>query len=127
MTRSPLCRKLAGALVATLLVLPVLAADPVPLELVQTIRLSGPVNKRLDHLALDAKRNRLFVANQGNASLDIIDLKAGKLLKSIPGQEEIQGVIYAPGVDRVFATAGKGSCNVYDGDSFKQLKSIKIP
>jgi DNA-binding beta-propeller fold protein YncE len=127
MSRSTVVRKTAIAFVAALLVAPALAADPAPLELAQTIRLSGPVGKRLDNLALDAKRDRLLVANQGNASLDIIDLKQGKLLKSIPDQQEIQGVLYVPGSDRIFATSGKGSCNVFDGESLKLLKSLPVP
>jgi hypothetical protein len=127
MTRSSVVRKTAVLLAGALFLTPALAADPAPLELVQTIRLTGPVGKRLDNLALDGKRDRLLVANQGNASLDIIDLKSGKVLKSIPDQEQIQGVLYVPGVDRVWATLGKGSCNVFDGESYKQLKSLAVP
>ena len=44
------------------------------LELVQTIELKGKAGK-LDHLALDAKRDRLFLANKANDTLDIVDLK----------------------------------------------------
>jgi hypothetical protein len=87
------CRKIVGAFLGVVLMLPALAADPPPLELAQTIKLTGPVGKRLDHLALDAKRDRLYVVNQGNSSLDIVDLKQGKLLKSIPGEDEMQGII----------------------------------
>jgi DNA-binding beta-propeller fold protein YncE len=107
--------------------LPAWAADPPPLELAQTIPLSAPASKRLDHLALDAKRDRLFVANMANASLDVIDLKAGKVLKSIPAQDEIQGIAYIPGVDRVVAALGSGSVNIFDGDSLKMAKTIKLP
>jgi hypothetical protein len=127
MSRSIPVRKTAIAFIGAFLVAPALAADPAPLELAQTIRLNGPVGKRLDNLALDAKRDRLLVANQGNASLDIIDLKQGKLLKSIPDQEQIQGVLYVPGIDRIFATSGKGSCHVFDGESLKLLKSLTVP
>src|SRR5206468_1432538 len=68
----------------------VLFAGPVPahgqsLELVQTIELKGKAGK-LDHLTLDVKRERLFLANTANATLDVVDLKAAKLLKQVPGQ-----------------------------------------
>ena len=69
---------------------PVDAADP-PLERVRTIALKGPVGG-LDHLALDARRGRLFVANTVNGSLDVVDLKAGKLMTQIPGQGRIRGI-----------------------------------
>src|SRR5437899_154136 len=52
------------------------AAEPASLELMGTIVLKGKPGK-LDHLALDAKRERLFVANKVNNTLDVVDLKAG--------------------------------------------------
>src|SRR5438132_349778 len=102
------------------------AADPPPLELVQTIDLKGPSGK-LDHFALDAKRDRLLVANQVNNSLDIVDLKAGKLLKQVPGQDDISGVAYVLDLDRIFVGNGGGVCNVFDGNSYELLKSLPFP
>src|SRR5262245_57846501 len=101
------------------------AADPPALELVQKIPLHGPAGKRLDHMALDAKHDRLFVANMANGSLDVVDLKAGKLVKEIADQPGIQGVAYAADLDRVFAGVGEANrCNVFDGESYRLLKSI---
>jgi DNA-binding beta-propeller fold protein YncE len=96
------------------------------LELVQTIPLQGKAG-RLDHLALDARGLRLFVANLSNASLDVVDLRAGKLLKQIPGQRKIQGVAYVPDLDRIFVGNGDdGVCNVFAGKNYALLKSIKL-
>jgi DNA-binding beta-propeller fold protein YncE len=98
------------------------------LELVQTIPLHGRVGQRLDHMALDARRDRLLVANMGNGTLDVVDLKAGKLLREVPGQRGIQGVAYAPDLDRVYVGLGDGGvCNVFDGESYKLLKSVPFP
>jgi DNA-binding beta-propeller fold protein YncE len=103
------------------------AAEPSALDLVQTIVLKGKSGK-LDHLALDAKRDRLFLANTTNGTLDVVDLKAGKLLKQIPGQSGIQGVAYAADLDRVFVGLGSGGlCNIFDGADYKPLKTIKFP
>jgi DNA-binding beta-propeller fold protein YncE len=103
------------------------AAGQTRLELVQTIPLQGKPG-RLDHLALDARGQRLFVANLSNASLDIVDLRAGKLLKQIPDQRKIQGVAYAPELDRIFVGNGEGNaCNVFDGKDYALVKSIKLP
>jgi DNA-binding beta-propeller fold protein YncE len=102
------------------------AAEPDTLELVQTIPLKGAPG-RLDHLAIDSKHARLFVANLSNNSLDVVDLKAGKLVKQIPGQQKIQGVAYVPDVDRIFVGNGKdGVCNVFDGNNYELLRSIKL-
>jgi DNA-binding beta-propeller fold protein YncE len=102
------------------------AADPPPLEQMQTIQLKGPVGG-LDHLALDTKRSRLFVANTVNGSLDVVDLKAGKLLKQVPGQGRIWGIDYDSGSDRVFVGNGNGGiCNIFEGESYELLKSIAL-
>jgi hypothetical protein len=93
---------------------------------VQTISLKGPAG-RLDHLALDAKHQRLFVANMANASLDVVDLKEGKLIKQIPDQKGIQGIAYAPDLNRIFVGNGEGgACNVFDGENYKLLKSLPL-
>jgi DNA-binding beta-propeller fold protein YncE len=101
------------------------AADP-PLERVRTIALKGPVGG-LDHLAIDAKRGRLFVANTVNGSLDVVDLKAGALLKQVPGQGRIRGIDYSPQADRVFVGNGTGGvCNTFDGENHELIKSVPL-
>ena len=103
-----------------------LAAEPPPLERVATITLKGPVGG-LDHLALDAKRKRLFVANTVNGSLDIVDLKDAMLLKQIPGQARIRGVDYSPELGRIFVGNGTGGiCNVFDATDYRLLKNLPL-
>jgi DNA-binding beta-propeller fold protein YncE len=122
---------LASSLLAALVLAPwgspAPAGEPATLKLVQTIRLKGTPG-RLDHLAIDRKHGRLFVANLSNNSMDIVDLKAGKLLKQIPDQRKIQGIAYAPDLDRVYVGNGVGGeCNVFDGKDYKLLRSLKFP
>jgi hypothetical protein len=120
------CRALATAFGVLVWAASAAAAES-PLKLVQTIPLAGPAG-RLDHLALDAKHGRLFVANMANASLDVVDLKAGKLVKQVPGQKGIQGIAYAPDLDRLFVGVGEdGVCNVFEGQDYKLVKSIPFP
>jgi DNA-binding beta-propeller fold protein YncE len=120
-------RFLGGLSFGLLLLTVAPAAGQTRLELVQTIPLQGKPG-RLDHLALDAKGQRLFVANLSNASLDVVDLRAGNLLKQIPNQRKIQGVAYAPDLDRIYVGNGDdGVCNVFDGKDYALLKSIKLP
>ncbi len=102
------------------------AADEPALEKVQTLALEGPAGG-LDHLALDVKRARLFVANTVNGSLDVVDLKAGRLLKQIPGQGRIRGIAYSPTDDRIFVGNGAGGvCNLFDGGDFALLRSVSL-
>jgi hypothetical protein len=102
------------------------AEEPKTMKLIQTIPLKG-VAGRFDHLAIDRPGERLFVANLSNNSLDIVDLKAGKLVKQIAGQEKAQGVAYAPELGRIYQGNGTdGVCNVFDGTTFEKLHSLKL-
>ncbi len=110
---------LAGLMSAT-------SAPAAGLELVQTIPLKGKAGG-LDHLAIDIEGQRLFVANKPNNTLDIVDLKTGKLLVQKPNQTAIQGIAYAPDLNRIYVGLGtNGLCNVFDGKTYKILKTIKF-
>src|SRR5437764_13085474 len=101
------------------------AAGP-PLVLEAKIPL-GDVSGRIDHLSIDVKRQRLFVAELGNNSLGVIDLAAGKVLRRIEGLSEPQGVAYVPFTDSVFvANAGDGSVRVLRGDDLNPTGRIEL-
>jgi hypothetical protein len=63
----------------------------------------GDVNGRIDHLGIDVKRQRLFVAELGNNSLGVVDLASGKV-RTIAGFREPQGVAYVPFADSIYPT-----------------------
>ena len=100
----------------------VLAADSEALVLVKTIPLKGVAGK-LDHLAVDVRGERLFVANKPNNTLDIVDLKAGKLVRQITDQGKVSGVDYAPDLDIIYVGNGAGFCNAFDGKDYKPVFS----
>ena len=95
-------------------------------ELKQTIPLKG-VDGKLDHLVVDAKGERLFVANKPNNTLDIVDLKTGKLVKQIPDQGKVSGVAYSADLDTIYVGNGAGTCNAFDGKDYKQVFSTPLP
>src|SRR5271170_1099601 len=87
----------------------------------------GEVSGRIDHLGIDVKRQRLFVAELGNNSLGVVDLGAGKVLRTIAGLSEPQGVAYVPFADSVFiANAGDGSVHVLRGDDLAPIARIEL-
>jgi DNA-binding beta-propeller fold protein YncE len=87
----------------------------------------GEVTGRIDHLAIDAKRQRLFVAELGNNSLGVVDLGAGKVLRRVTGFTEPQGVAYVPSVDAIYvANAGDGSVRVLRGDDLAPNGRIEL-
>jgi YVTN family beta-propeller protein len=87
----------------------------------------GQVSGRIDHLGIDVKRQRLFVAELGNNSLGVVDLAAGKVLRTVTGLSEPQGVAYVPFADSVFvANAGDGSVHVLRGDDLAPIGRIEL-
>jgi DNA-binding beta-propeller fold protein YncE len=117
---------IAGLIGAVLLGASARAGDQPSLELIQTIDLKGK-SGGLDHVALDAGRQRLFVANKVNNTMDVVDLKAGKPLPPIRGQQGIQGISYAPDLDRIYVgLGGQGLFNIFDAKTYRPLKTIKF-
>jgi DNA-binding beta-propeller fold protein YncE len=102
------------------------AAEPggAGLELKQTISLSG-VEGRVDHLALDAAGDRLFVCALGNNTAEILDLRKGQRIHSIAGLGSPQGIAYIPELDRLFIANDKGGiCKIYDAKSYQNVGEI---
>jgi DNA-binding beta-propeller fold protein YncE len=97
------------------------------LSLVQTIPLPN-VTGRIDHLGVDKKGERLFVAELGNNSVDIIDLRGGKRISSVTTVvNEPQGIAFVPELNRLFvANRADGSVDIFDGKTFTLLQTIKL-
>ena len=90
-----------------------------PLVLERTIPLAG-VRGRIDHLAVDLKHRRIFIAELGNGSVEAIDLTGGVSLGRITGLKEPQGVAYLPGPDELaVASGGDGSVRFYRAADLK--------
>src|SRR5262245_22643556 len=74
------------------------AGEPMPLQLEAKIPL-GQVAGRIDHMAVDLARRRLFVAELGNNTVGIVDLEGKKVVHVIDGLKEPQGVAYVASND----------------------------
>jgi len=102
------------------------AQDHAPLRLLQTIPMPN-VKGRIDHMDVDVKGKRLFVAGLENGSLEVVDLQAGKWLKSIPGFKKTQGVAYVPSLNKLFVASGDdGMLRVFRADTLDLLDAIKL-
>ena len=94
------------------------AAEPPPLALEAKIAL-GKVSGRIDHLAVDLERQHLFVAELGNDSVGVVDVKNRTLLRRIKGLREPQGVGYVAATDTLYvANAKDGSVALFRGAEF---------
>jgi DNA-binding beta-propeller fold protein YncE len=96
------------------------------LTLERTIPLAG-VSGRIDHLAVDPQRRRLFVAELGNGTVEAIDLASGRSLGRIGGLKEPQGVGYLPGRDElVVASGGDGMLRFYRAADLRPVGALKL-
>ena len=98
---------------------------PIELELERTIALPN-VAGRIDHLAVDVRHRRLFVAELGNGSIDSIDLLSGER-RRIEGLKEPQGLAHLPDRNElVVASGGDGTVRLFDAASLAPLGSLSV-
>lgn len=97
-----------------------------PLELVGKIPL-GAVKGRIDHLAFDSQRQRLFVAELGNDTVGVIDLKQSRTVETLTGLLEPQGIGYVPSTDTLYVANGEGgSVRMFRGATLTPIGSIEL-
>src|SRR5260221_13223130 len=115
-------------LVALVFASPVVAnaqsADP--FHFVQTISLPN-VKGRIDHLDVDVKGKRLFVAGLENGSVEVVDLQAGRWRESRPGVLEAQGVAHVAALKKLFCGGrGDGEGGGFRGRSLGRAGGRKV-
>ena len=97
-----------------------------PLQLEAKISL-GEVRGQIDHMAIDLVRQRLFVAELGNDTVGIVDLKNEKVIRTMGGLKEPQGVGYLPSTDALYvANAGDGSVRIFSGADYAAAGQIDL-
>lgn len=102
------------------------SADTAPLQLEAKIAL-GDIRGRIDHMAVDLKRQRLFVAELGNDTVGVVDLPNLKLIHRIDGLKEPQDVGYEPSSDTLYvANARDGSVQLFDGSDYRSSGRIEL-
>ncbi len=107
-------------------VMPASAQEKQALKLVQTIQLPG-VRGRLDHMGVDLENKRLFVAASGNNTLEVVDLTAGKVIKSLAGFKDTQDALFLGGdFNKLYVSSLDGHVRVFQGESFWLVQDFKI-
>jgi YVTN family beta-propeller protein len=87
----------------------------------------GNVNGRIDHMAVDLARQRLFVAELGNNTVGVVDLNSRNVIRTLEGLAEPQGVAYLPSTDTLYvANGGDGSVRLFRGADYKASGQINL-
>jgi len=97
-----------------------------PLTLSRTISLPG-INGKFDHLAIDIKGNRLFIAATGNHSVEVINLKTDKVQQSIAGLGKPHGLAWVEATGSLYVADGTlADLSVYSGTPLALSGKIKL-
>src|SRR6267154_79010 len=102
------------------------AQEKQALRLVQTIPLPG-ITGCLDHMGVDLEKKRLFVAAVANNTLEVVDLTAGKVTKSLAGFKDTQDALFLGGdFNKLYVSSLDGHVRVFQGESFRLVQDFKI-
>jgi len=113
-----------GLAAMILLAAPGRAEEPLALEAKIPL---GNIFGRIDHMALDVARQRLFVAELGNDSVAIVDLTKRRVLRTLAHLKEPQGVGYVPRTDTLYvASALEGTLRPFAGPDLKPGETIEL-
>lgn len=96
------------------------------LKLIHTVSLQN-VKGRIDHLEFNSKLNIAYVAALGNNTVEAVDLRNLKIVHTIKGLSEPQGICFISAGNSLFiANGSSGICDVFDAGSYKKLTSISL-
>jgi WD40 repeat protein len=120
------CKRLHSGLLLLAFMAAGYAQSNPPLRLEKTIPMPD-VQGRIDHMFFDAQSGRLFVAALGNNTVEVIDIRQGKRVRSISGLHEPQGILYLSSPNRLYVANGDdGTLRVLDGNSYQPAAATKL-
>src|SRR5262247_3966316 len=123
--RSRSMKSMTLALAIASMLISLSRADETPLLLERKIPL-GEVRGRIDHLTIDLKRNRLFVAELENDTVAVVDLDAYQVMQVISGLKKPQGLGY-PSTDALYvANGGDGTLAIFRGDNYQAIARMPL-
>jgi len=98
----------------------------VALKLAQTIPLPD-VDGRIDHFSVDVIGRRAFLAALAKNTIEVLDLKAGRVIQTLPGFAKPQGVCFVPELNKLFVATGMdGALRTLDGNTLRVLHTAHV-
>jgi DNA-binding beta-propeller fold protein YncE len=97
-----------------------------PMKLVQTIELPN-VEGYFDHMAVDVKGQRLFLPGENQRTIEVIDLRAGKVIHTITGfGGDPRKTIYLPETNQIWVDDGDSTVKAFSGDTYELVKTVPL-
>jgi YVTN family beta-propeller protein len=98
-----------------------------PLKLVATIPLPGLKDGDFDHFAPDVDGHRLFLTDEENDKVDVLDTVTNQRIHTIEGTKAPHAILFRRDLKKLFIVEGDASAvKVYDSDSYKPVGEIKV-
>jgi DNA-binding beta-propeller fold protein YncE len=102
------------------------AENEVALKLVRTIPLPD-VDGRIDHFAIDVKGRRAFLAALAKNTIEVVDLKVGRVTRTLTGFAKPQGVLFVPQLNKLVVACGvDGSVKMLDGTTLTMIHTASV-
>jgi len=99
------------------------ASAGLPLELVADVDLPGNAN-RFDYEDLDPARGHLVIAHMNDASVLVVDLSDGSVVKLLPDLPVARGVIVGDDVGRIFVTISPSKLVIIDNATLAEIARV---
>jgi DNA-binding beta-propeller fold protein YncE len=99
---------------------------PPPLKLLQKIPLPG-VDGAFDHMGIDVQAQRLFVPAEQHGTVEVLDLRTGKRIRTISEVRWPSTIVYHRETNEIFVSdRSDGTCKVLSGETYELVKAIKL-
>lgn len=98
-----------------------------PLKQVATIPLPGLKDGDFDHFTPDLDGHRLFLTDEENEKVDILDTNANKRVHTIEDAKAPHAILFRKDLKKLFVVEGDASeVKIYDSNTYKPLGEIKL-
>jgi DNA-binding beta-propeller fold protein YncE len=102
------------------------AQSKAPMRLIQTIALPN-VEGYFDHMAVDIKGQRLFLPGEHQRTIEVVDLRAGKVIHTITGfGGDPRKTIYLPETNEIWVDDGDATVKAFSGVSYEMVKNVPL-
>jgi DNA-binding beta-propeller fold protein YncE len=113
----------AFCIVATV---PAHAQSNPPMKLVQSIPLPN-VEGYFDHMDVDIKGQRLFLPGEHQRTIEVIDLRTGKVIHTITGfGGDPRKTIYLPETNQIWVDDGDSTVKAFDANTYELVKTVPL-
>ena len=101
-------------------------AEKKELNLITKIILPN-VRGRIDHVAYDLVNHFAFIAALGNNTVEVVNINAKRVVHTISGVHEPQGIVYIPSLKKlVVANGDNGDCVFFDATTYARSAVVHL-